>query len=71
MIFLLSLFAGCIYVDPFVQVGENNASAGQAAANEVCKINCDNHVKYLPLGCVCPETPTPVPAGVTPAPSGV
>jgi hypothetical protein len=64
---LLSIFAGCIYVNPLVEAGENNASAGQTTADQVCKITCDNHIKYLPLGCICPETPTPVPPDVTPA----
>ena len=70
IIILLSLVAGCIYVNPLEQAGENNASSGQTTALQVCQITCENHIRYLPLGCICPETPTPVPANVTPASAG-
>jgi len=64
-IILLSLFADCIYVNPLVQAGENNISEGQTTALQICQITCGNHIRYLPLGCICPETPTPVPANGT------
>jgi hypothetical protein len=70
LILLFSLFAGCVYVNPLVQAGENNASEGQTTAIQVCQITCDLHIKYLPLGCICPETPTPVPVNVTPTSAG-
>jgi hypothetical protein len=62
---LLPLFAGCIYVNPLVQAGETNASPDQATALQVCQITCENHIRLLPLGCICPETTTPLPANVT------
>ncbi|MFY9799666.1 MAG: hypothetical protein WAK10_00275 [Methanoregula sp.] len=65
LLILLSFFAGCVYVNPLVQAGERNASPDQATALQVCQIACENHIRFLPLGCVCPETPTPVPANVT------
>ena len=68
-IILFSLFAGCIYVNPLEQAGEN-ASDSQATAIQVCQISCENHIRYLPLGCICPETPAPVPATATPTPTG-
>lgn len=70
LIILLLFFAGCIYVNPLVQVGETNASADQTTALQVCQITCENHIRFLPLGCICPETPTPVPANVTPTSAG-
>lgn len=70
IIVLLSFFAGCIYVNPLVQAGERNASPDQVTALQVCQIACENHIRFLPLGCICPETPTPVPANVTPTSAG-
>jgi hypothetical protein len=67
LIILLTLFAGCVYVNPLVQAGESNGSIDQTTAIQVCQITCDNHIKYLPLGCICPETPTPVKGNITPA----
>jgi hypothetical protein len=66
LIILLTLFAGCVYVNPLVQAGESNGSIDQTTAIQVCQITCDNHIRYLPLGCICPETPTPTPVNVTP-----
>jgi hypothetical protein len=66
-IILLSSCAGCVYVNPLVQAGEVNVSPGQATALQVCEITCENHIRFLPLGCICPETPTPVPANGTAA----
>jgi len=69
-IILFSIFSGCIYVNPLVQSGEVNASPDQATALQVCEITCENHIRFLPLGCICPETPTPVPVNATPASGG-
>lgn len=69
-IILFSSCAGCIYVNPLVQAGEVNASPDQATALQVCEITCENNIRFLPLGCICPETPTPVPVNATPASSG-
>jgi hypothetical protein len=66
LIILLTLFAGCVYVSPLVQAGESNGSIDQTTAIQVCQITCDNHIRYLPLGCICPETPTLTPVNVTP-----
>jgi hypothetical protein len=66
-IILLVLSTGCIYVNPLVQAGDNNGSIDQTTAIQVCQIACDNHIQYLPLGCICPETPTPVKVTITPA----
>ena len=66
-IILLVLSMGCIYVNPLVQAGESNGSIDQTTAIQVCQITCDNHIKFLPLGCMCPETPTPVKGNITPA----
>jgi hypothetical protein len=70
LILLLSFFAGCVYVNPLVQIGEKKGTPDEATAIQVCEISCENHIRYLPLGCICPETPTPVPGNVTPAPAG-
>ena len=70
LLILLSFFAGCIYVNPLVQAGERDASPDQVTALQVCQISCENHIRFLPLGCICPETPTPVPANVTPTSAG-
>ena len=64
-IILLTVFGGCVYVNPLVQAGESNGSVDQTTAILVCQITCDNHIRYLPLGCICPETPTPAPVNVT------
>jgi hypothetical protein len=64
-IILLSLSAGCIYVNPLAQAGGNNASEEQTTAIQVCQITCENNIRFLPLGCICPETPAPVPANGT------
>ena len=69
-IILLSLFAGCIYVNPLVQAGEANATPDQATALQVCQITCENHIRFLPLGCICPETSDPVPGNSTASPAG-
>jgi hypothetical protein len=65
-----SLFAGCVYVNPLVQAGEQQGTPDQATAIKVCQISCENHIKYFPLGCICPETPTPVPVNITPTSAG-
>jgi hypothetical protein len=65
IIILLSLFAGCIYVNPLVQVGEANATPDQSTALQVCQITFENHIRFLPLGCICQEIPTPVPVNGT------
>ena len=70
LIFLLSLFAGCIYVNPLVQVGEKKESSDQSTAIHVCEISCENHIRYLPFGCICPETPTLVSVNITPISAG-
>jgi hypothetical protein len=70
LIITLSLFAGCVYVNPLVQVGEQKGTPDQTTAIQVCQITCENHIRYLPLGCICPETPTPVPVNITPATAG-
>jgi hypothetical protein len=70
ILLLFSLFAGCVYVNPLVQVGEQKGTPDQATAIQVCEISCENHIKYLPLGCICPETTTPVPVNITPASAG-
>jgi hypothetical protein len=70
ILLLFSLFAGCIYVNPLVQVGEQKGTPDQATAIQVCEISCENHIRYLPLGCICPETPTPVPVNFTPTSAG-
>ena len=70
LIILISLFAGCVYVNPLVQVGEQKGTPDQTTAIQVCQISCENHIKYLPLGCICPETPTPVPVNITPTLAG-
>jgi hypothetical protein len=62
LILLLPLFAGCVYVSLLVQAGEKKGTPDQATAIQVCQISCENHITYLPLGCICPETPTPVPS---------
>ena len=64
-IILLTIFAGCVYGNPLVQAGERNGSVDQTTAIQVCQITCDNHIRYLPLGCICPETPAPAPVNVT------
>jgi hypothetical protein len=69
--FLLTLFAGCVYVNPLVEAGEKPASDEQATAIQVCQISCENQIRYLPLGCICPETPTPVPERITPTSAGI
>ena len=66
LLIILSLCAGCVYVNPLVQVGEKKGTPDQDIAIQVCQISCKNHIKYLPLGCICPETPTPVPVNFTP-----
>jgi hypothetical protein len=68
LIVLFVSIVGCIYVDPFVKAGETIVSTGQSTASQLCKINCDNHVKEenLPPGCSCPETTTPITMNVTP-----
>ena len=70
LILLLSLFAGCVYVNPLVQAGGQKGTPDQTTAIQVCEISCENHIRYLPLGCICPETTTPVPGNITPAPPG-
>jgi hypothetical protein len=71
LIILFSLFTGCIYVNPLVQAGEQKGTPDQATAIQLCQISCENHIKYLPLGCICPEeTPTHVPLNSTPSPAG-
>jgi hypothetical protein len=70
ILLLFSLFAGCVYVNPLVQAGEQKGTPDQTIAIQVCQISCENHIKYFPLGCICPETPTPVPVNITPASSG-
>ena len=70
LIILFSLFAGCVYVNPLVQAGEKRGTPDQTTAIQVCQISCENHIKYLPLGCICPETPTPVPVNITPTSAG-
>jgi hypothetical protein len=70
LLLLLLLFAGCVYVNPLVQVGEQKGTPDQDTAIQVCEISCENHIKYLPLGCICPETPTPIPLNSTPTPAG-
>jgi hypothetical protein len=70
LIILFSLFAGCVYVNPLVQAGEKKGTPDQTTAIQVCQISCENHIKYLPLGCICPETPTPVPVNITPTSAG-
>jgi hypothetical protein len=67
LLLLLSLIAGCIYVNPLVQVGEQKATPDQDTAIQLCQISCENHIRYLPLGCICPETTTPGPVNITPA----
>jgi hypothetical protein len=69
LLLLLSLFACCVYVNPLVQAGEQKETPDQTIAIQVCQISCENHIKYFPLGCICPETPTPVPVNITPASS--
>ena len=49
-IILLSLSAGCIYVNPLEQAGGNNASEEQTTAIQVCQITCENNIRFLPLG---------------------
>jgi hypothetical protein len=70
LLIFLSLFAGCVYVNPLVQVGEQKGTPDQETAIQVCQITCENHIRYLPLGCICPETPTPVPVNITPTTAG-
>ena len=70
LIILFPLFAGCVYVNPLVQAGEKKGTPDQTTAIQVCQISCENHIKYLPLGCICPETPTPVPVNITPTSAG-
>ena len=70
LIIMFSLFAGCVYVNPLVQVGEQKGTPDQATAIQVCQISCENHIRYLPLGCICPETPTPVPVNITSTSAG-
>ena len=53
-IILLSLSVGCIYVNPLEQAGGNNASEEQTTAIQVCQITCENNIRFLPLGCICP-----------------
>lgn len=71
IIILLSLFCGCVYVNPLVQVGEANATPDQATALQVCQITCENHIRFLPLGCICPDTSDPVPGNATASPAGI
>lgn len=70
LLLLLSSFAGCVYVNPLVQVGEKEGTPDQTTAIQLCQISCENHIKYLPLGCICPETPTPVTVNITPTSAG-
>jgi hypothetical protein len=70
LLLLLSLFAGCVYVNPLVQVGEKKGTPDQDIAIKVCEISCENHIRYLPLGCICPETTTSIPVNITPASAG-
>jgi len=71
LLLLLSLFAGCVYVNPLVQAGEQKGTPDQTIAIQLCQISCENHIRYLPLGCICPEeTPTHVPFNSTPTPAG-
>ena len=70
ILLIFSLFAGCIYVNPLVQMGEQKGTPDQETAIQVCQISCENHIRYLPLGCICPETTTPVPVNITPASAG-
>ena len=70
ILLLLSLFAGCVYVNPLVQIGGQKGTSDQTTAIQVCEISCENHIRYLPLGCICPETPTPVPVNITPTSAG-
>jgi hypothetical protein len=70
ILLIFSLFAGCIYVNPLVQVGEKKGTPDQATAIQLCQISCENHIRYLPLGCICPETTTVVPLNITPASAG-
>jgi hypothetical protein len=70
VLLLLTLFAGCVYVNPLVQAGEKPASDEQTTAIQICQISCENHIRSLPLGCICPETPTPVSVNITPASTG-
>jgi hypothetical protein len=37
-IILLTIFAGCVYVNPLVQAGERNGSVDQTTAIQVCQI---------------------------------
>jgi len=70
ILLLFSLFAGCVYVNPLVQAGEQKGTPDQTIAIQVCQISCENHIKYFPLGCICSETPTPVPVNITPTSAG-
>jgi hypothetical protein len=70
ILLIFSLFAGCVYVNPLVQAGEQKETPDQTIAIQVCQISCENHIKYFPLGCICPETPTPVPVNITPTSAG-
>jgi len=70
LLVILSLSAACVYVNPLVQVGEKKGTPDQDIAIQVCEISCENHIRYLPLGCICPETTTPVPVNITPASAG-
>ena len=70
ILLLFSLFAGCIYVNPLVQMGGKKGTPDQTTAIQLCQISCENHIKYLPLGCICPEATTPVPVNITPASAG-
>ena len=67
LLLLLSLFAGCVYVNPLVQVGDQKETPDQATAIQLCQISCENHIRYLPIGCICPEPTTRVPGNITPA----
>jgi hypothetical protein len=54
ILFIFSLFAGWIYVNPQVQAGEQKGTPDQTLAIQVCQVSCKNYIKYFPLGCICP-----------------
>ena len=60
-------FHGYSFYPGITKYSDTNESVDQTTALRVCQITGDTHSKYLPRGCICPETPTPVKVTITPA----
>jgi hypothetical protein len=59
LILVFAIFAGCMYIDPFINAGKTVATTANDVTDQQCKQACDNHYQILPPGCSCPKSPQP------------